>query len=99
MKPRLILGWILVGMGVLFLVSGLIVTMFATINPQAGGGNMPQAEAIPPSMWVEFANRIMDFTIELLAMEWTAARAGIFFIVVGMVLEGFGVYSLISATK
>ena len=95
----MILAWILVGLGVLFLVSGLIVTLFATI-PLAGGGNMPQgADAIPPSMWVEFADRIMDFTLDLLAIEWTAARAGIFFIVIGMVLEGFGVYSLISAAK
>ncbi|MBC8509139.1 MAG: hypothetical protein ISR58_10200 [Anaerolineales bacterium] len=96
MKPRMILAWILVGLGVLFLVSGLIVTTFATVS---SGGNMPQADAVPASMWVEFANRIMDFTLELLAMEWTATRVGIFFIVVGMVLEGVGVYTLISTTK
>ena len=92
----MILAWILVGLGVLFLVSGLIVTTFATVS---SGGNMPQADAVPASMWVEFANRIMDFTLELLAMEWTATRVGIFFIVVGMVLEGVGVYTLISTTK
>ena len=80
----------------LFLVSGLIVTTFATVS---SSGNMPQAEAIPSSMWVEFANRIMDFTLELLAMEWTPTRVGIFFIVVGMVLEGVGVYTLISSTN
>jgi len=98
MKSRLILAWILVGLGFLFLVSGLMVTVFATA-PISNGGNFPQADAIPTSMWVEFANRIMDFTLALLAIEWTPARAGIFFIVVGMVLEGAGVYSLISATK
>ncbi len=94
----MLLAWILVGLGVLFLVSGLIVTMFATVT-LSSGGNLPQGDAIPASMWVEFANRIMDFTLELLAMEWTPARVGIFFIVVGMVLEGVGVYTLISATE
>ncbi len=96
MKSRLVLAWILVGLGILFLISGLIVTTFATVS---SGSNLPQANAVPPSMWVEFANQIMDFTLELLAMEWTPTRVGIFFIVVGMVLEGIGVYSLLSATK
>jgi hypothetical protein len=97
MKSRLVLAWILVGLGVLFLVSGLIVTLFATVS-STNSGNMPQAETIPTSVWVELANRIMDFTLALLAMEWTPARVGIFFIVVGMVLEGAGVYSLLSVT-
>ena len=92
----MLLAWILVGLGVLFLLSGLIVTTVATVS---SSGNLPQAEAVPASMWVEFANRIIDFTLELLAMEWTPTRVGIFFIVVGMVLEGVGVYTLITATN
>jgi len=90
MKPKLLLGWILVGMGVLFLACGLVVTIFATVTVDS---SLLQST---PSMWVELANTIMDFTLQLLAMEWTATRVGIFLIVVGMVLEGVGAYSLMS---
>jgi len=90
MKPKLLLGWILVGMGVLFLACGLVVTIFATVTVDS---SLLQST---PSMWVVLANTIMDFTLQLLAMEWTATRVGIFLIVVGMVLEGVGAYSLMS---
>ncbi len=77
-------------MGVLFLACGLVVTIFATVTVDS---SLLQST---PSMWVELANTIMDFTLQLLAMEWTATRVGIFLIVVGMVLEGVGAYSLMS---
>lgn len=79
-------------MGILFLVSGLLVTIFATVSPTSG--SMIQST---PSVWAELANNIMDFTLQLLALEWTATRVGIFFIVVGMVLEGVGAYSLMTS--
>lgn len=79
-------------MGVLFLVSGLLVTVLVTISPASA--NTLQST---PSVWVELANSIMDFTIQLLSLEWTPARVGIFLIVVGMVLEGAGAYSLMTA--
>lgn len=79
-------------MGVLFLVSGLLVTVLVTISPASA--NTLQST---PSVWVELANSIMDFTIQLLSLEWTPARVGIFLILVGMVLEGAGAYSLMTA--
>lgn len=97
METRKLLGWILVIAGLLFLLSGLLVTVFATV-PMPINSNMPQSEeqAASPPMWVDFANRVMDFTLDLLALDWTPIRVGIFLIVVGMLLEGFGAYSLLS---
>ena len=97
METRKILGWILVISGLLFLVSGLLVTVFAVV-PTPVSDNMPQSDevAVPPSVWVDFANRVMDFTLELLALDWTPVRVGVFIIVIGMLLDGFGVYSLLS---
>jgi hypothetical protein len=73
------------------------VTVFAAV-PMPINSNMPQGDdvAVSPSMWVDFANRVMDFTLELLALDWTPIRVGVFLIVVGMLLEGFGAYSLLS---
>ncbi|MBC8333098.1 MAG: hypothetical protein H8E28_14045, partial [Anaerolineae bacterium] len=98
METRKLLGWILVISGLLFLLSGLLVTVFAAV-PMPINSNMPQGDdmAASPSMWVDFANQVMDFTLELLALDWTPIRVGVFLIVVGMLLEGFGVYSLLSA--
>ena len=82
-------------MGILFLVSGLVVTVFATV-PISNGSTIQSEPALPSSVWAELANNIMDFTLQLLAMEWTPTRVGIFLIIVGMVLEGVGAYSLMS---
>ena len=82
-------------MGILFLVSGLVVTVFATV-PISNGSAIQSDQALPSSVWVGLANNIMDFTVQLLAMQWTPTRAGIFLIIVGMVLEGVGAYSLMS---
>ncbi len=82
------------------MLSGMLITVFATVPMQAGANTLQGDEvAAPASMWIEFADRIMDFTLDLLAMEWTPIRVGVFFIIVGMILEGVGVYALISATK
>ncbi len=83
--------------GLLFLLSGLAVTMFATMPMTS---NLPQSsETAPSSVWVELADRVMDFTLQLLALDWTPMRVGVFLIIVGMVLEGIGVYALISPPK
>jgi len=82
-------------MGSLFLISGLIVLIFATLHI---GGDMALSSA-PPSMWVSLADRLMDFTIKLLEVDWTPTRVGVFLIVIGMVLEGGGAYSLIKSIK
>lgn len=96
MTVRIRLGWILVVTGLLFLLCGLIVTTFATAPLMTSA---PMGEPAPASMWVDFANQIMVFTIEMMAIDWTPSRVGIFFIIVGMVLEGIGAYALISGTK
>jgi len=99
MKPRLLLGWILVATGLLFLISGLIVTTSATIAANTPRNLLQSEGTSPPTAWVQFADQVMDFTVELLSMDWTPTRVGIFFIIIGMLLEGTGVYALISATK
>ena len=85
--------------GLLFLLSGLLVSVFSALPTPIS--NMPQGDdmGVSPSMWVDFANRIMDFTLDLLAMDWTPVRVGIFLIVVGMLLEGFGTYALLTVSK
>ncbi len=94
MKPRQTLGWILVATGLLFLLSGLVVTVFAAMPMPA---NQPMDESpAATSVWVEFANRVMDFTLQLLALDWTPTRVGVFLIIIGMVLEGTGVYAVIA---
>jgi len=95
MKPKQLLGWILVALGILFLLTGLVVTVFATV-PTSGDNSIQSNQDLPSSVWVELANSVMDFTLRLLAIEWTPTRVGIFLIIVGMVLEGVGAYSLMS---
>ncbi len=97
MRPQQTLGWILIVTGLLFLLSGLVITVFASMPTPA---NQPMAEdAAPTSVWVEFANQLMDFTLQLLALDWTPTRVGVFLIIIGMVLEGAGAYALISPPK
>ena len=75
MKARSRLGWIFVLTGLLFLLCGLIVTIFATVPHMT---NSP---------------------MKMMAIDWTPSRVGIFFIIVGMVLEGTGAYALMSVTQ
>jgi len=94
MKSKTTLGWILVGLGTLFLIGGLFVLIFATVNVSGDIGlDIP---TIAPSIWVSIADRVMDFTIKLLEVDWTPTRVGIFLIVIGLVLEGGGAYALFS---
>ena len=94
MEIKTKLGWILVALGVLFLIGGLFVLIFATVTSNMN----PTADVPPftPSVWEAIANRVMDFTIQLLVVDWTPVRVGVFLTVIGMVLEGLGVYVLIS---
>jgi len=56
------------------------------------GGEIPD-----PSFWPALANVLMEFVIKLLNVEWSPARAGVFLIVVGLLLDGSGAYFLISS--
>ena len=68
--------------------------IFATIR---FGHNGTMGGEIPdPSFWVALANEVMKFIIALLNVEWTPARAGVFLIVVGVLLDGGGTYMLVS---
>jgi hypothetical protein len=94
METKTTLGWILVALGTLFLISGLFVLIFTTVTVHDdSSANIPP---IPPSFWEAFANRVMEFTIQLLEVDWTPIRVGVFLIVIGLVLEGSGAYVLIS---
>ena len=94
MKIKTTLGWILVGLGALFLIGGLFVIIFATVGIN---GDVPlSVPDISPSLWVSIADRLMDFTLKLLEVDWTPTRVGVFLIVIGLVLEGGGTYVLIS---
>jgi hypothetical protein len=95
MKTKLTLGWIFVLTGTLFLVSGLGVMIFATLGPGMEGptGGLPS----DPSIWVSLANAVMGFIIELLEVEWTPIRVGVFLIVIGFVLDGSGAYLMVAS--
>jgi len=55
------------------------------------GGEIPD-----PSFWTSLANALMEFIIDLINIDWTPTRAGVFMIIVGLVLEGGGAYALMS---
>jgi hypothetical protein len=94
MKTKLTLGWLLILTGTVFLICGLGVMIFATLRFGPAG---PMGGEIPdPSLWATLANAVMRFVIELLNVQWTPARAGVFLIVVGLFLDGGGAYILIS---
>ncbi|HIE57393.1 MAG TPA: hypothetical protein EYP88_04075 [Anaerolineales bacterium] len=94
MNAKRTFGWLLVLTGLLFLLSGLVVMIFATLGP---GGLIPPSDApLPGSIWVSLANALMDFTISLLMVEWTPVRVGVFLIIVGILLEGSGGYLITS---
>ena len=68
--------------------------IFATIHI---GGEGPMGGNIPePSFWTTLADEVMEFIIDLLNVEWTPARAGVFLIVIGLFLDGGGAYILVS---
>lgn len=94
MKTKKTLGWVLIGLGSLFLIGGLFVLIFATI-PVSGDASM-SSPLVTPSMWVTIADRLMDFVIDLLEVDWTPTRTGVFLVMVGLVLEGAGFYALVS---
>ena len=94
MSTKSKLGWTLIATGTVFLVCGLFVTVFATLN--SGQSSGMGGEIGTPSFWVMAANQVMAFTIELLKVDWNPFRAGVFLIVVGMIFDGAGAYSLIT---
>ena len=94
-KTKLTLGWLLIVTGTLFLICGLVIMIFATLRVGSDGimgGDLPD-----PSFWPTLANELMEFVINLINIEWTPTRAGVFLIVVGLVLNGGGSYALMSA--
>ena len=94
-KTKLILGWLLIVTGTLFLLCGLVVMIFATLR--IGPDGIMGGEIPDPSFWPALANALMEFTIELINIDWTPTRAGVFLIVVGILLDGGGTYLLISS--
>ena len=94
MKPKLTLAWIFVVTGTLFLISGLIVMIFATLHPgmEDGAGGLPD-----PSFWITLANTVMAFIIDLLEVDWTPIRVGVFLIIVGVIFDGGGAYLIMSS--
>jgi hypothetical protein len=94
-KTKLTLGWLLIVTGTLFLLCGLVVMIFATLR--MGPDGIMGGEIQDPSFWTTLANALMHFVIDLINIEWTPTRAGVFLIVVGLVLDGGGAYALISA--
>jgi hypothetical protein len=94
-KTKLTLGWLLIVTGTLFLICGLVILIFATLHADSDGimgGDLPDS-----SFWITLANALMQFVIDLINIEWTPTRAGVFLIVVGLVLDGGGAYALMSA--
>ncbi len=93
-KNRQRLGWILVGTGLIFLFAGLVVATLATtplaVRPPHGGSLLPQQAN--PSFWVELADKIAQFVLALLQVQWTPARVGVFLILVGLAIEAVGGY-------
>jgi hypothetical protein len=96
-KTKLTLGWLLLVTGTLFLICGLVVMIFATMR--VGPDGPMGGEIQDPSFWPSLANALMETIIELINIEWTPARAGVFLIVVGLILDGSGAYALITADK
>lgn len=92
---KLTLGWLLIVTGTLFLICGLVVMIFATIY--IGSDGIMGGEIPDTSFWPALANALMEFIIELINIDWTPTRAGVFLIVVGLLLDGGGAYALISS--
>ncbi|MBN1668524.1 MAG: hypothetical protein JW862_15625 [Anaerolineales bacterium] len=91
-KTKTSLGWLLVALGALFLISGLVILVSITLSVQAS----VQADPFPePSLWTA----ILNYTLTLLSLEWNPIRIGIFLVLVGLVLEGGGVYVMLAKPK
>ena len=71
--------------------------IFATFNNGSEGpaGGVP----IDPGFWVTLANAVMEFVIDLLEVDWTPIRVGVFLIVVGVIFDGGGAYLIASDGK
>ena len=97
MKTKLTLGWIFVFTGTLFLLCGLVVMVFATLHSGMDGsmGEVPT----DPGFWVSLANAVMGFIINLLEVDWTPIRAGVFLIIIGVIMDGGGTYLMISSEE
>jgi hypothetical protein len=93
MKTKQSLGWIFVITGSMFLLSGLVVMLFATLNPNFDGS---AGDVIDPSFWVSLANSVMAFIINLLEVDWTPVRVGVFLIIIGIIMDGSGAYLMVS---
>jgi hypothetical protein len=94
-KTKLTFGWLLIVTGTLFLICGLVVMIFATLS--MGPDGIMGGDLSDPSFWPTLANALMEFVIDLINIDWTPTRAGVFLIVVGLVLDGGGAYALMSA--
>jgi hypothetical protein len=95
MKIKLTLGWIFVVTGTVFLISGLVVMIFATLNLGTNGptGGVP----VDPGFWATLANAVMEFIIDLLEVDWTPIRVGVFLIMIGVIFDGGGAYLMVSS--
>jgi len=71
--------------------------IFATFNSglDDAAGGVP----IDPGFWVTLANAVMEFVIDLLEVDWTPIRVGVFLIVVGAIFDGGGAYLITSSGK
>ncbi|MFN2235565.1 MAG: hypothetical protein ACK2U1_15165 [Anaerolineales bacterium] len=94
-KTKLTLGWLLIVTGTLFLICGLVILIFATLH--VGSDGIMGGDISDSSFWITLANALMQFVIDLINIEWTPTRAGVFLIVVGLVLNAGGSYALVSA--
>jgi hypothetical protein len=96
MKSKLTLGWLFIVVGTLFLICGLVVMIFATIQMDSNGSLVGEIPDL--SFWPALANALMKFVIELLNVQWTTARVGAFLILVGLILDGGGAYFIKSSS-
>lgn len=71
--------------------------IFASLRPGMDGSM--GGEITDPTFWVTLANAVMEFVIDLLEVDWTPLRAGVFLIVVGVIMDGGGAYLMISSEQ
>ena len=69
--------------------------LFATLR--MGPDGIMGGDIQDPSFWATLANAVMQFVIDLINIDWTPTRAGVFLIIVGLALDGGGAYALMSA--
>ena len=93
MKPKTKLGWILIVLGAIFLICGLYLLMNLALQDGISG-SMDAELPGSTSIWT----RMMDYSLELLSVDWTPSRIGVFLILVGLALEAGGGYLLLSST-